>query len=115
MITYHATADNLKYLYTAVSRKVVGKNVHAIDYCYSCELSVTEASLQLKKTCQKMYLPFLRDSLIPSRDADLGVILSHNHEFQLHPSGLTSCYLNLENAAERTFLSLGHTSKAKKE
>ena len=52
---------------------------------------------------------------IRSRDADLGVILSHSHEFQLHPSGLTSCYLNLENAAERTFLSLGHTSKAKKE
>ena len=62
-----------------------------------------------------MYLPFWRDSLIRRRDADLGVILSHNDEFQLHPSGLKSCYLNLENAAERTFLSLGHTYKAKKE
>ena len=29
VIKYHANADNLKFLYTSVLKKVVGKNVHA--------------------------------------------------------------------------------------
>ena len=85
-----------------------------IDQCYSCVLSVTEGSLQLKKTCLKMYLSFWRETLIRSRNADLGVILFHNYEFQLHPSGSASCYLNLVNLTERTFLSLRHICKTKK-
>ena len=50
-------------------------------------------------------------SLIQSRNADLGVIVCKNYEFQLHPSRLASSLLHSERNSHR----LRYICKAKKE
>ena len=50
-------------------------------------------------------------SLIQSRNADLGVIVCKNYEFQLHPSRLASSLLHSERISHR----VRYICKAKKE